>query len=292
MVDPEKLFDKSYLFLSLSHKVDLTTKVLTVETEPTNLEQRSSTMSVRLTRKTPIKEWQMADVVDVIVETPETSTLRLAVPNPTEFIPGQYYNIRIPVEGRPRPIQRAYSIGSSPFPEFDVIDVGVKKMIGGLVSPVLVESTRVGDKLEIRGPYGAFNWTEDRGGPLLLIAAGSGVVPFMSMIRYANAKGLAIPMHLLFSSKSSQFVIYGRELAELEAETGWLKVVHTYTRDPQDRTVRFHRRIDKEMVGEVLEESQAKLAYLCGPPEVVEACEVALAELGMDPEKIFSEKYD
>ena len=59
-------------------------------------------------------------------------------------------------------------------------------MIGGLVSPVLVRDTPIGSKLEVRGPYGAFNWTEDMGGPLLLVAAGSGVVPFMSMIRYAN----------------------------------------------------------------------------------------------------------
>lgn len=258
----------------------------------TNSELDSKTLQVRLARKTPIKEWQMADVADVIVETSETSTLRLMLPNPAPFVPGQYYNIRIPVEGRPRPIQRAYSIGSSPFPNFDVIEVGVKEMTGGLVSPVLVRSTEVGSKLEVRGPYGAFNWTEDMPGPLLLVAAGSGVVPFMSMIRYAKEKQLNVPMHLLFSSKSAEFVIYERELRELEAETGWLKVTHTYTRDLDDPTARFHRRIDKEMVAEILQETSPSLAYLCGPPEMVELCEVALAELGMDEDSVFSEKYD
>lgn len=258
----------------------------------TDSEQDSKTLAVRLSRKSPIKEWQLADVVDVIVETPETSTLRLALPKPAEFIPGQYYNIRIPVEGRPRPIQRAYSVGSSPFPDYEVIEVGVKEMTGGLVSPVLVSSTPVGSKLEVRGPYGAFNWTETMGGPLLMVAAGSGVVPFMSMIRYALAKGLEVPMHLLFSSKSSEYVIYAQELKRLEQETGWLKVTHTYTREPSDTIARYHRRIDKEMVADLLAETQPLLAYLCGPPEMVELCEVALGDLGMEPERVFSEKYD
>lgn len=257
-----------------------------------NSTQDSKTMAVRLARKSPIKEWQMADVLDVIVETPETSTLRLGLPNPTQFIPGQYYNIRIPVEGRPRPIQRAYSVGSSPFPNFDVIEVGVKEMEGGLVSPVLVRSTPIGSKLEVRGPYGAFNWTEDMDGPLLLIAAGSGVVPFMSMIRYAIAKELNVKMHLLFSSKSSEYVIYGDELKSIEAQYDWFSVTHTFTREPQDETAQYHRRIDKEMISDLHSATNPSLAYLCGPPEMVELGEVVLSEVGMDPEAVFSEKYD
>lgn len=258
----------------------------------TNLEPDSKTLQVRLARKTPIKEWQLADVVDVIVETPETSTLRLSLPNPSSFVPGQYYNIRIPVEGRPRPIQRAYSVGSSPFPKYDTIEVGVKEMIGGLVSPVLVRDTPIGSKLEVRGPYGAFNWTEDMGGPLLLIAAGSGVVPFMSMIRYVKAKNLNVSMHLLFSSKSKEFVIYDEELDRFKNENDWFNVTHSFTRDPDDNSAKYHRRIDKGMVADLLDEVNPKLAYLCGPPEMVELCEVALKELGMDPGSVFSEKYD
>lgn len=243
-------------------------------------------------RKTPIKEWQLADVVDVIFETPETATLRLALPNPANFIPGQYFNVRIPVEGRPRPIQRAYSIGSSPFPAFDVIEVGVKEMEGGLVSPVLVRETGIGSKLEVRGPYGAFNWTEEFGGPLLMVAAGSGVVPFMSMIRYAVAKSLEVPMHLLFSSKAEQFVIYAKELAEIERKHEWFRVTHTFTREPGNLSAKYHRRIDGNMIGEVLKETSPLLAYLCGPPEMVELGEEALADLGMDAGSVFSEKYD
>ena len=263
-----------------------------METEARNQSRGAVGESEGSLRKVPPPKWQLADVIDVISETPETTTLRLAIPEPAEFTSGQYYNIRIPVDGRPRPIQRAYSIASSPFPKFDVVEFGIKEMEGGLVSPVLAKGTKVGDKLEVRGPYGAFTWTEEKGGPLLLISAGSGVVPFMSMIRYARAKNLSVPMHLLFSSKSSEYVIYSEELDELQSELEWLTVTHTFTREPDHAAARYHRRIDKEMVAELLEESSAELGYICGPPEMVELCEVALVDLGMKPENVYSEKYD
>jgi ferredoxin-NADP reductase len=239
-------------------------------------------------RKPPV--WQMAEVVEVIEETPETRSLRLRLPDPSPYLPGQYYNIRIPVEGRPRPIQRAYSLGSSPHPSSDVVEVGVKEMVGGLVSPVLVRESPVGTMLEVRGPYGAFVWTENDGGPVLLVGAGSGVVPLMAMIRYQVARGIEIPMHLLFSSKSREFVIYGKELDEIAASHPWFRVTHTYTRDATDTSARYHRRIDKEMIAECM--GPAELAYICGPPEMVEDAERVLVDHGLAPEKVHTEKYD
>lgn len=240
----------------------------------------------------PVPQWQRGEVVEVIVETPETNSLRIRLPEPTPFLPGQYYNIRIPIEGRPRPIQRAYSVGSSPYPDPSVVEVGVKEIETGLVSPVLVRATPVGSLLEVRGPYGSFTWTEADGGPVLLIGAGSGIVPLMAMIRYQVARGSAVPMHLLFSSKSRQYVIYHEELATLSMTTSWLTVDHTFTRDTSDSMARYHRRIDKEMVTDVYERSQPMLAYLCGPPEMVEDAERSLLELGMSPAQVRTEKYD
>lgn len=242
--------------------------------------------------KHPAPTWQQGEVIEVIEETPDTNTLRIRLEHSIGFLPGQYYNIRIPVEGRPRPIQRAYSVGSSPFPDANVIDVGIKETPGGLVSPRLVRDSAPGQFLEVRGPYGAFTWTEERDGPLLLIGAGSGVVPLMSMIRYASLRELEVQMHLLFSSKSYEYVIYSEELGELESRHSWLEVSHSFTRDREDSRARFHRRVDKEMVAETFEDISPEIAYICGPPEMVEECEKILENLGMDRSKILSEKYD
>lgn len=238
------------------------------------------------------KLWQFGTVTDVIVETPETNTLRIAVPDANLFVPGQYYNIRIPVEGRPRPIQRAYSVGSSPVPDSSIIDVGIRETPGGLVSPVLVRGILAGDLLEVRGPYGSFTWTEKDGGPVLLIGAGSGVVPLMSMIRYQVAIGSEFPMHLLFSSKNYEFAIYAEELERLERKLDWLYVSHTFTRDESDPRARFHRRINAEIIRTLFEETNPTVAYICGPPEVVEVAEDALIALGMSSDAVRTEKYD
>lgn len=238
------------------------------------------------------KRWQDGEVVDVIVETPDTKTLRIKLPATEGFIPGQYYNVRIPVEGRPRPIQRAYSVGSSPHPEAGIIDIGIKEMEGGLVSPILVRKISPGDHLQIRGPVGKFIWDETFGGPVILVAAGSGVVPLMSMIRYAVSKNLQIPMRLLFSSTDASHVIYGSELDDLEQKNPWLKIIHTFTRDPFDSRAQFHRRIDLAMVREVTQGLENPLAYICGPPEMVENVEQYLMEIGLEDSQIFSEKYD
>ncbi|MGH9079376.1 MAG: hypothetical protein ACRDYE_04725, partial [Acidimicrobiales bacterium] len=68
--------------------------------------------------------WQEAVVIGVIDEAPDAVTLRLRLAETGGFLPGQYYNVRLGVVGRPRPIQRAYSVGSSPLPDPSVIDLG------------------------------------------------------------------------------------------------------------------------------------------------------------------------
>ncbi len=247
---------------------------------------------VRDANRAPAPKWQEGEVIGVVVETPETNTLKVRLSEPTGYLAGQYFNIRIPVEGRPRPIQRAYSVGSSPTEGIEVVDFGIRETEGGLVSPVLVRGTPVGSKLEVRGPYGDFTWQETDRGPVLLIGAGSGVVPLKSIIRFALDKGTDTKMTLLYSSKSAEYVIYDEELREILSKAPWLRVYHTFTRDASDSRAHYHRRIDKEMIAEVYGPLAPKLAFICGPPEMVEDAESALIALGMDPQMVKSEKYD
>src|SRR6185437_6585144 len=88
----------------------------------------------------------------------------------------------------------------------------------GEVSPYLVDELRVGDSLELRGPIGGyFVWEAAMGGPLLLLAGGSGIVPLMAMIRHRIAVGSAAPVRLLYSVRSPEDVIYRKELDHLTA---------------------------------------------------------------------------
>ena len=219
-------------------------------------------------------------------------TLRLGLEESTGFLPGQYYNVRMSVPGRSTPIQRAYSVGSSPVPNSSIIDIGVREVPGGLISPLLVGTLALGDRVEVRGPVGRFTWTADDGGPVLLIGAGSGAVPLMSIIRYAAASDLDIPFRLVCSSSSFDHAFYHRDLSELAQRHSWLEVIHTFTRDPLDPRATHHRRIDRAMVADATTNQFPGRTYVCGPPTLVENVQGWLGELGVDPARVRTEKYD
>jgi ferredoxin-NADP reductase len=231
-------------------------------------------------------------VLAILAEAPDAVTLRLQVANSGGFLPGQYYNVRLEVAGRGRPIQRAYSIGSSPLPDPSMIDLGVREVSGGLISPRLVHDLQVGQHLQVRGPTGRFTWTGEDGQPALLVGAGSGVVPLMAMIRYAVAVGREIPLCLVCSAITFDHALYRDELAHLSSEHHWLRVVHCVTRDVGERRATYHRRIDRDMLAEVLGGEVPPQGYVCGPPVMVSAVQAALVDLGVDPDQIRLEKYD
>jgi ferredoxin-NADP reductase len=168
----------------------------------------------------------------------------------------------------------------------------VREVSDGLISPRLVRDLSPGDRIEVRGPVGRFTWTADDGGPVLLIGAGSGVVPLMSMIRYGAVADLAIPMRLVCSSSNFDYAFYHRDLADLVARHSWLEVVHTFTRDPNDPRASHHRRIDRAMVAEAVAGQFPRHTYICGPPAMVEGAQGWLTELGVDPDHVQVEKYD
>ena len=230
----------------------------------------------------------MAEVID---EAPDAVTLRLRLADAAGFLPGQYYNVRLAVPGRPRPVQRAYSVGSSPVPDPSMIDLGIREVPGGLLSPLLV-GLRAGDRLSVRGPYGRFTWDGRDGGPVLLVGAGSGMVPLMSMVRHAAQRGRGDPVVLVCSAITYSHTFYRDELAGLASRHPWLQVVHCITRDPAEPRAHYHRRVDSTVLSESLDGNHPVAAYLCGPPAMVESVAAALVGLGVAPETIWKEKYD
>ncbi|MGH9089748.1 MAG: FAD-binding oxidoreductase [Acidimicrobiales bacterium] len=235
--------------------------------------------------------WQEAAVAEVIEEAPDAVTLRLGLEEPGGFLPGQNYNVRLAVSGRERPVQRACSVGSSPAPDLSVIDLGVREVPPGLRSPLLV-GLRPGRPLPVRGPYGRFTWSGQDAGGALLVGAGSGLVPLMSMLRHAAYRGRADPVWLICSATTHDHTSYRDELADLADRHRWLRLVQCITRDPAERRAHYHGRVDKGVVAETLGTARPTAAYLCGPPAMVESVAVSLVELGVDPGHIATEKYD
>jgi ferredoxin-NADP reductase len=206
-------------------------------------------------------------VLEIVAETPRVKTIRFTVPGWRGHLPGQHVDVRLTAEDGYQ-AQRSYSIASAP--GANGVALTVERLEDGEVSPFLTDQLRVGDRIELRGPLGGyFTWTVEQGGPLALVAGGSGVVPLMAMVRHRAAQASRIPTHLLCSWRTGEDVIYRDELARLAARGDGLEVMHTVTRGAKDWRGQT-RRIDREMLVEVLPEPGARpIAYVCGPTPMV-----------------------
>jgi len=234
--------------------------------------------------------WRLAEVIEVVAETPWTKSLVLEVPGWEGHRAGQHVDVRLTAPDG-YTAQRSYSIASAP--EDGRLVLTVDRLEDGEVSPYLTDVLVVGDRLEFRGPIGGwFVWEATDGGPLLLVAGGSGVVPLMAMIRHRAAVGSEVPTRLLLSSRSHEEIIYRDELEGLAAEDDSLEVVHTLTRSRPEGWEGYDRRIDGRMLSEVAWPPQeSPLAFVCGPTPLVEAAGAALVELGHDPARVKTERF-
>jgi ferredoxin-NADP reductase len=234
--------------------------------------------------------WLAAEVAADVAETPRVRSLDLDVHGWPGHRAGQHVDVRLTAEDGYQ-AQRSYSIASAP--EDDRLTLTVERLDDGEVSPYLVDEVVVGDRFELRGPIGGyFVWEAAAGGPLLLVAGGSGIVPLMAMLRHRAVARSSVPTRLLYSSRSLEDVIYREELDRLAGAGDGLEVVHTLTREQPPDWQGYARRIDPEMLAEVAWAAQdGAHAFVCGPTRLVESVAAGLVDLGYDPSRVRTERF-
>ena len=233
--------------------------------------------------------WRLAAVRELVEETAHAKTLMLDVPGWPGHIAGQHVDVRLTAEDGYQ-TERSYSIASAP--EEAGLALTVERIDDGEVSPYLVDELRSGDELELRGPIGGhFIWRIEDGGPLLLVAGGSGLVPLMSMLRHRSARRSVIDARLLVSARSVEDVLYREELATLATGDG-LAVHETLTRERPRGWTGFARREDSQMLALVGPgPATGPRIFICGPTAFVERAADLLVELGHDPASIRAERF-
>ena len=235
--------------------------------------------------------WQLGQVVELADETPRVRSVVLAVPGWRGHLAGQHVDVRLTAEDGYQ-AQRSYSIASPP-DDGERLALTIERLEDGEVSPYLVDELRRGDQIELRGPIGGyFVWDITVGGPLFLVAGGSGICPLMAMIRHRAASASAVPTRLLYSSRSLQDVIYREELDRLAARGDGPEVFHTLTRVQPQGWAGHSRRIDAEMLEEVgWAPAERPIVFVCGPTPLVEAVARALVDLGHEAGRIKTERF-
>ena len=234
--------------------------------------------------------WRFGTVVRLVDETPRVHSIFLGIPEWQGHRAGQHVDLRLTAEDGYQ-AQRSYSIASAP--EDGLLALTVERLDDGEVSPYLVDELRIGDMLELRGPIGGyFVWEAQMGGPLLLVAGGSGIVPFMAMVRHRVAVSSSVPLRLLYSSRSFEDVIYRDEISALAQAGDGFEVFHTLTRARPQGWKGYGRRIDAEMLAQVSwPPSERPAVFICGPTSFVEVAANILVSLGYDPSTIRTERF-
>jgi ferredoxin-NADP reductase len=242
--------------------------------------------------------WRSATVLEVIHETPEARSLILDVPGWPGHRSGQHVDVRLTAEDGYQ-AERSYSIASPP--EEPRLALTIERLDDGEISTYLSDELRAGDKLELRGPIGGyFVWDVATGGPLLLVAGGSGIVPLMAMLRHrdrvlATADVIArhqLPVRLLYSSRKWGNVIFRDELSRLAAKDTTVEIHHTLTREQPDGWTGFKRRIDRTMLEAIAwPPSEHPRVFVCGPTPFVETVATDLVELGHEAALVKTERF-
>jgi ferredoxin-NADP reductase len=234
--------------------------------------------------------WKLGEVVELIDETPRVRSIALDVPQWPGHRAGQHIDVRLTAEDGYQ-AQRSYSIASPP--DQNRLMLTVERLSDGEVSPYLVDELRPGDVIELRGPIGGyFVWEAPIGGPLLLVAGGSGIVPLMAMLRHRAASGSTEPGRLIYSSRSFEDIIFREELERLTARSDGVEVIHTLTRSQPPGWNGYARRIDAQMLADTaFPPASRPVTYICGPTSFVEAASRALVLLGHEAKRIRTERF-
>lgn len=235
--------------------------------------------------------WRVATVVALHDETARARTITLDVPDWPGHVAGQHLDLKLTAEDGYSAV-RSYSIASAPGGGKQV-QITVERLLDGEVSPYLTRTLAVGERLELRGPIGAwFVWRTQQVEAIQLVAGGSGIVPLMAMIRARGSAGSRAPFRLLYSVRAPEAVFYRDELRALSLGDQSVTVTYAFTRIVPEDWPLDPGRIDAGLIARATwPAAVAPTCYVCGPTSFVEEMADLLIASGNDRGRIRTERF-
>ena len=272
--------------------------------DPVNVDPVSGSVPMRATvcdvervdqsRWTGTKQFSIACIER---ESWETVTLRLVPIDgkaPPGFAPGQHIEVtagQLVTDAESG--TRSYSLsGAVDAAQGDALRITVKRE--GVVSRHLVDAAVVGDVVDVTAPAGRFRLPTEPDLPVVLVAGGVGITPFMGYLEHMARERPDAEIHLLYSSRDKEHEIFGERLRDLAAAMPGLRVRTYFTRPTPDdlRGINYHEpgRITADAVAAELIERRARI-YVCGPDAMITDLRTGLVERGVPAYDIFSERF-
>jgi len=217
-------------------------------------------------------------------ETPDVFMFRFAARDATKvsFRPGMFVMLEHSDEIACVNVCRAYSIASAP--EEDFLEFLISMVHGQFTSHL--DTAKVGDPYYVSGPYGQFSFSPETDKKVLFLAGGTGLAPFLSMLREIKLLGSGTDVRMLYSVRYPNEILRKAELEELSRQTG-LKLNVTVTRpQPGDGWTGETGHIDAGMIKRLVPDYAKRVPYICGPMAFSKAIREALIEMGVPLESI------
>ncbi len=228
--------------------------------------------------------------------TPDSLTVAFEVPDDLRkefmFLPGQHVNLRVWIDGFE--YRRSYSIHRAPYEE--IVEVAIKRVQGGVVSNWVFENLKEGDGIDVMTPEGEFYIdTSTLKGSILVVAAGSGITPVISMIKQLLKANSKTSVTLLYGNQDMQNIMFSEEIFDLKNQyLSRFIFVPTFSKQMSEVDL-FNGRIDKvkisklqKLVGSL---KNMDVAFVCGPFDMIENVTDALISFGLDEASIRFERF-
>ena len=237
-------------------------------------------------------KWRGQLFIDSITsEAPNIKTFRLRSPGggplPFTFIPGQFLNVALNIGGAK--MNRSYSISSSPN-ERGYVELSVKREERGAVSRHIVDLWQVGTAIEANGPVGKFTFNGTEADSVVLISAGVGVTPMMSIARYLSERAWPGDVFFIFTCRTPADFLFEKALAELASRNPKLHVVVAMTK-PRLDWKGPRGRLTKELLAKSVPDIASRRVHICGPFTMMEATKALLRELGVADDRVKAEAF-
>ncbi len=210
--------------------------------------------------------------------------LRLEIESggPFAYSAGQYAQLEFAAG-----LSRHYSMAG--IPDEPALTFYIRHMPGGLTSTYVATQLKVGDTVKVSGPLGVAYLRDAHRGPVLLVAGGSGLAPIQSILRTLLARGTAAPVTLYFGVRSERDLYHEGLLKELRAKHPNFHLHVVLSEQKGERGRRYG--LVHEAVAADLAECENLMAYLAGPPVMVEAATAALRARGAQPRQIHADAF-
>jgi ferredoxin-NADP reductase len=229
-------------------------------------------------------EYHALTVAEVVEETADARSFVLEVPPALEdrfaYAAGQFCTFRATIDGGS--VARCYSMSSSP-EAGDPLTVTVKRVVGGRMSNWMNDRLAPGDAIDVLVPAGLFVLRALET-PIVTFAGGSGITPVLSIVKTALLTSTR-EIVLVYANRDAQSVIFAEALETLRAGSGGRLSLHHHL----DSEKGF---LDAAACAELVGDRTGADFYVCGPGPFMDVVEAGLARRGVDPERLFIERFE